>query len=513
MRELLDMVLSELRGSWRFRWIAIAAAWAVCLGGWTFVMSMQDEYQSEASVLFDMTSELSILLEKMTVNADLLSRVEMVREAMLGRPQLEQVARDTDLHLRVDEYSSIDSLVSGLRSRITITSNNTRGSNIYKIGYRDSDPQMAHAVVTRLLNNFVEQTLGANREDSARAQSFIREQIAELELELTAAEDRLAEFKRANVGRMPSEQGDYFSRLQAELSALEETNNEIRQAERRRDTLQQQLAGEQPSTENGPGQSEIDVRIDEYQKQLEALQLRFTDRHPDVIAVKETLEQLRSTKQQQLDALKQGDGTGIVSDNPVFQNIQIELARINVEIASLKEQRDTQNRKIQELRDLVDILPKVEADLARLNRDYDVTRAQYSSLLQRLEVAELSDSAEESESLKFQIIDPPLVPRSPSSPNRPLLLLAVFVFALGAGGGLAFVANQLKPVFTDPLSLQRVTGLPVLGAVSVLNSADRRRRQMGEVAGFAGALGSLALLFLAIFVFQDDLGQLIRSAI
>ncbi len=513
MREILDMVLAELRGSWRFRWLAVATAWVVCLGGWTYVMSMQDEYESEATVLFDMTSELAKLLDNMTVNTDLLSRVEMVKTAMLGRPQLEQVARDTDMHLRVENYQSMDSLVSGLRSRIEITSNRSRGSNIYKIGYRDADPQMAHTVVTRLLNNFVEQTLGANREDSARAQSFIREQIAQLELELTAAETRLADFKRDNVGRMPGEQGDYFSRLQNELAALEETDNQIRQSERRRDTLRQQLAGEQPTSEDGPVQSELDIRIEEYQRNLEALQLRFTDQHPDVIAIKATIDQLRETRQEQLQALTQSDGVGMVSDNPVFQNIQIELARINVELASLTEQRATQNRKIQELRDLVDILPKVEADLARLNRDYDVVRAQYSSLLQRLEVAELSDSAEESETLKFQIIDPPLVPGSPSAPNRPLLLAAVFILALGAGGGLAFVANQLKPVFTDPVSLQRITGLPVLGTVSVMNSANRRKRQIAQVAGLGGAVGSLCLLFASVFIFQDELGQLIRSVV
>ena len=91
MREFLDLILAELRGGWRYRWLAINAAWLICLGGWAAVYMMPDSYESQAVVLFDTTSELNELLESLTVNADLLTRVEIVQTALLGRQQLEEV--------------------------------------------------------------------------------------------------------------------------------------------------------------------------------------------------------------------------------------------------------------------------------------------------------------------------------------------------------------------------------------------------------------------------------------
>src|SRR3974377_614528 len=76
--------------------------------------------------------------------------------------------------------------------------------------------EKALAVVKSLLNYLVEETLGGKRSGSDEAQKFLREQIADYEKRLVAAEGALAEFKRHNVGLVPGTQGDYFTRLQNE---------------------------------------------------------------------------------------------------------------------------------------------------------------------------------------------------------------------------------------------------------------------------------------------------------
>ena len=513
MRDILDLIVSELRGSWRYRWLAVVVAWLVCLGGWAFVYTMPDVYEAKATVLFETTSDLDELLESLTVNADLLSRVETVRTVLLGRPQLEKVARETDLYLRASSDGAMNSLISGLRSRITLESDRQRGSNIYEIGYRDGEPAMAYAVVNSLLNSFVEESLGANREGTQRAQEFLRQELANLEVDLEASEQRLADFKRENVGQMPGEQGDYFSRLQGEMEGLENTRSSLRLARSQQQTLKQQLAGEKPTMSGGAIESDLDVRIADNEKRLEDLQLRFTDRHPDIIAVKSTLQQLRQQQQSQIEELQASDGVSVTSNNPVFQNIQIELARVNVEISALQEQERTQLRKINELQGLVDILPQIEAELARLNRDYDVKLSQYNSLLQRLEIAELSESAEQSDQVDFQVIDPPLEPSKPVAPNRPLLLAAILFVGLGFGGGVAFLGNQLKPVFMDPRTLRQVVGLPLLGTVQILQTKERTRRRAAQLGAFASAIGILCLVFVFALLLQRPLGDLIRSMV
>ncbi|MCH8133243.1 MAG: hypothetical protein IIA30_11890, partial [Myxococcales bacterium] len=77
--------------------------------------------------------------------------------------------------------------------------------------------------------------------------------------------------------------------------------------------------------------------------------------------------------------MRNADGAGVASDNPVFQNIKIKLTTVNVDIATLTAQESNQQRKIAALQDLMDVLPEVEAELSRLTRDYDVKQSQYQS--------------------------------------------------------------------------------------------------------------------------------------
>jgi polysaccharide chain length determinant protein (PEP-CTERM system associated) len=257
--------------------------------------------------------------------------------------------------------------------------------------------------------------------------------------------------------------------------------------------------------------TDLDERIAENQSRLEELQLRFTDLHPDVIAVKDVLEQLEAQREQQIQELQSGDVTTVASDNPVFHNIQIELTNVNVEIEALLQQELSQRDEINELEDLVDVLPQVEAELMQLTRDYDVKQAQYESLLQRLDVAELSESAEQSDEVQFRIIDPPLYPAEPSDPNRPLLLVAVLIVGLGAGFGVSFLGNQVKPVFQDSVTLRQVTGLPLLGSVAVMRSKERRVGRYRQLGTFGTAAIALCVLFVVVFVMQEPASEMLRE--
>jgi len=492
----------------------VAAAWIVCILGWLVVFSLPDSFESEATVYVDTTSALRPLLDKLTVGNDVMSRVELVTTALLGRPQLEKVARETDLHLRASTGPEMDQLIFNMRNRIDIENNPRVEPNVYVIRYRDEIAQSAQDVVAAMLNIFVEDSLGANRQDTQNAQSFLRSELEKLQLSLEASDQELADFKKKNVGRMPGEGGDYFVRLQNEMDKLDDTQTSIQLAEQRQAALRQQLSGEKPMLESDVGsQSELDQRIALHQSNLEALELRFTDLHPDVIAVKNILVELRAQKEQQIKDLQEGDGTGIASDNPVFQNIQIELTNVSVELATLRTQESAQQRRIRDLRDLVDVLPQVEAELARLTRDYDVKSTQYQSLLQRMEIAELSESAEQSEDVQFRIIDPPFLPERPISPNRPLFLLGVLVAGLGLGAGIAFLVSQLRPVFQDPVGLREVTGFPVLGSVTVMRTKERKSQRFRELAVFSVSLISLSILCLAALVMNETASSIVRNLV
>ena len=119
--------------------------------------------------------------------------------------------------------------------------------------------------------------------------------------------------------------------------------------------------------------------------------------------------------------------------NPVYQNLRVELSRTQVELAELREQISEYQSTVSNLHGKVDTVPQIEAELTRLNRDYEVNRVQHQQLLQRLESARLSESAEAStENVKFRIIEPAVVPLIPTGPKRGLYMTAALFAALGA---------------------------------------------------------------------------------
>ena len=513
MHDALTQILGELKGSWRFRWRAMTVAWLVCIVGWIGVLAIPDSFESRASIYVNTGSPLWESLRGLATQNDILKRVSIEAKSLQSRPELEKIARKVDLHLRASNPAEMRSLIASMSANIEIGSGR-RDPNLYMLSFRDNDPAMARSVVMALMNAFVEDSLDATLQDSKNMQTFYREQLFQLEDELAASEQRLADFKKENIGRMPGEAGGYFTRLQKEMEALDQIKSKMNLAMRRRDALSEQLSGERPMI--GPlnsAQSELDITIQKNRARLAELQLRFTDLHPDVVAIKAVLEQLEAQKRVTLEQLSDEGAIGVPSDNPVYQAIQIDLAETNVEIASLSEEQRTHSLKYDELRGLIDILPQVEVELARLDRDYDVKQTQYQALLTRLGQAELSESAQASEDARFRVIDPANMPVSPIAPKRSLLMAAVLLLGLAAGGGIAFLWNLIRPVFNDIRTLREVTELPVLGPVQIMRTAERKMWRTQQIIGFGSGILGLCILFGILFVLQDEGSRLIQALI
>ena len=293
MHELVTSILGELKGSWRFRWHAMSVAWLTCILGWFIVLALPDSFESHASIYVNTSSPLWESLKGLATQNDILKRVAIEARSLQSRPELERVARKADLHLRATDAAQLDALISDVSANLSIKNDARRGPNLYRITFSDTDPAVAKSVVSIMMSQFMEDSLDATREDSQNMQTFYREQLSQLADELAESEQQLADFKKLNVGRMPDDRGDYFARLQSEMAALEQTQSKLRSATRRRESLLEQLSGNEPMIDPLSGaQSELDIRIQQNEARLEELQLRFTDLHPDVIAVKAILDEL-----------------------------------------------------------------------------------------------------------------------------------------------------------------------------------------------------------------------------
>jgi polysaccharide chain length determinant protein (PEP-CTERM system associated) len=523
MKQELERVLEEVRSAWRFRWLALAAASLVSVVGWSIVFTLPDRYAADARVFVDTRTALKPALQGLTTDQNVDAQINYVRQSLLEGPQLEQIAKQTGvLPVPVPDERSRTRILDRLSDRIalTVVSAGSQGDErstagtIYSFHYTDVSRDRALHVVETLLTTFVEQTLGGKREGSEHAQKFLETQIKDYEQRLSSAEDRLAAFKKKNVGLMPSEQGGYFTQLQNEVDAAKKAETDLSIALSRRDELAKQLhsdaaisaAGTSTTIMGGRGMtggSDTLSRIQQAQAKLDELLLKFTDKHPDVIAARATLDELKKRRAVELESLRRGDASAVASsgagNNPVYQNIQLELNKEDVEIAALRRQLAQHQSTVAELRQRLNSAPQVEAEFQQLNRDYDVNKAQYTALLESYQKARLGERADNAGSVRFEVVLPPTASVTPVWPRRTALLGGIWMASMLLGGAVAYGLHLLKPIVSSVVAVNELTGFPVLGVVSVAFPTRQQWEFRRDMWQFSAAMACLVAALMVAF--------------
>jgi len=520
VQETIAEVNDHMRGMWRFRWVALLISWGVAIVGWYFIYLMPNIYEASARVSVDTNSLLPELTKGLTATENLMSEVELVSKAMLTRPNLEAVARETDLDLRAETPQDMELLITGLQRRVRVVAGRDK---IFRISYSDANRDKARDVVSSLLNTFVESSLGAQGADADMTERALAMEIENHEQRLVAAEADLAYFKKRNLGYMPDNGIDYFTRLQTATAAVSEADRQIRLMRQKRDEISRQLEGEGPVIGLTSSTSALAIAncpqassIQDLRAQLSDLLVDFTEKHPRMVILRETIATIEAQCAKELDAMSgkpMVDRAGQSLDaNPVYQNLRLQLSDTDVELAALQEQYRSSQREVARLRSDVDKISKVETDLKQLNRDYGVVEGRYQELLQRWETLQSKKRLDPvTDNVQFNILEPPYASAKPVAPNRPLLLIGVLIFSLGAGGVIAFGLNQLRPVFFTRHSVSSVAGLPVLGSVGLIASPDDIVIKKRMTAVWAGANLSLVLLAILVITFQQVVSQALRT--
>ena len=511
MNEQLQLIRRYVRMVWPYRWSALGLTIVVCLSGWFFALNQPNIYEVNAKIFVDTRSMLRPLLRGLAVESDTLaSSASLMKRTLLTRPNLEAVARKTDLDLKSKTDRDFDLLVTHLAEKIKLEG--TTQDNIYEIAYTDSNTQQAKRIVDELLNTFMESALGSNRKDTAATQKFLNAQIGEYENRLLEAEQRLKEFKQKNIGQMPEEGGGYYVKLQRAKEVLQQADLQLQEAQNRGSILRQQLAGEEPVLGIGNEQqafktlvsSQYDGRIAKLQDQLDQLLLQYTDKHPDIVAIRQQMGELERRRDDEMKQLateqeaaptSRSDGTDRAASG-VYQEIKLAMAEADAEVAGLTARAHAYRKAVEDLEHAVDTIPEVEAELTRLNRDYALNRQQYDELIKRRESARLSQEVDQQgDDIKLKIIEPPRIPLRPIGPKRIQLMSMVLLGGLGAGVGLAFLLSQVNPRFYSTEELKEVTQLPVLGAITLVFSQRQRTERQMELAVFAAVLLGLVSFY------------------
>ena len=226
--------------------------------------------------------------------------------------------------------------------------------------------------------------------------------------------------------------------------------------------------------------------------------LQYTELHPRVSTLKESIERLENQKQRDLASrpkimnLQPG-----LETNPVYQQLSVALSEAEAQVASLRVRVREYKQREKNIQKMVDTMPEFEAELNRLTREVETQQQNYRDMLERRETAIMSTEVEQSgETVQFKVLEPPRLPRNPSGPNRLTLNGVVLVIGLGAALGLAFVLSELRPVIYETQVLSNITGLPVFGTVSRIITDEIKKKERIEYGGYTSAF----MLLVAAFV-------------
>lgn len=494
MDDLIRQAVILLRGIWQRRWIGVAAAWLVGIAGIVIVLVIPQQFDAAARIYVNRESLLKPLMSGLAVQPDIKQQVAMLSQTLLKRSNVEELIRRAKLD--VEDVEPQPALIDNIARRLKI---DEAGQNdLYTLSYRDTDPARAKRVIETLAAIFVESNRTANRKESAEARDFLDGQIRTYEKKLEEAENRLKEFRLRHLDQ--TEGGpNYFAKIDAASTRLKEARLALREAEDSRNALRRQIDGEAPmSLEFKTVVSEIDERIATLRRNLDGLLQRFTEQHPDVIGTRRILAQIEAQRSRELAAQdKAPPSKTVTSTNPVYQEIKVALAKAEALVASLSARVAEYERSYQQLMASGRQVPEVEAELAQLNRDYEINKKNYEGLVARRESVQIGGEINAAGIGDFRIVDPPRVSSKPS-PNRLVLLPLVLLGALGAGVAASFAASRVWPTFLDSASLREVTELPVLGAISFRNTDESRETARRGLIGFFSSLGGLVGVYGAV---------------
>jgi len=504
MNELFAQLVVTARGMWRRRWAGLIVAWVVGMLGVVSLLRVPDRFEATARVYVDTKSVLKPLMRDLAVEPDIDQTINMLARTMITRPNIERLIGKGHLDLGPMSPIERERTIEAFLREIKLSGSGR--DNVFSFSYRDTDTIRARVVVEKLVSLFVESDLGAKARDTESARTFIDQQIKAYEVRLAEAESRLKDFKVRNIGVADSTGKDYFTRMSALSEELGRISVELRAAEQSRDALKRELSGETATllpdataVADVASSPELDARIDAQRRQLDELLRRYTELHPDVVSARRLIARLEEQKQLDADARRRAalakPGKAQSNTNAVSQQIKLALAESEAAVAALRVRAGDLQARVNQLRASATKVPQVEAEMAQLNRDYDIIRRNYEAMVGRREKASISEDVEATRLANFRVIDPPRSSPKPVFPNRLALAPLVLLLSLVAGAAASFLVSQLLPTFSSAASLQIATQRPVLGSVSVLITDDLLRRGRNDSLAFGSATLGLVILF------------------
>jgi polysaccharide biosynthesis transport protein len=465
----LDYVSTIRRRMW---WLIVPLALAIVVGA-TLLMYLPRTYQAQATIGVSLPGVSGQLLnDTQRVTAE--ERARQISQTLLSQAVIERVVREE----RFDRHMSIPAAVQLVRSNVEVKvpepdANTPPGSvEQFSLFYKDSTAPMAQRVTNRLADTFVEES---SRKRGVRAEEtamFINDQLTASKMRLDQLEMQLRTAKEAFMGALPEQTNANVALVTGLQQQLESVTNAIRGDQDRLSNVERQISAmasgvsTDPSVAVAPAtvSSPSLTRLASIEGALSAARAKYTEIHPEVTRLKDELAKAQADARAEVTR-PESDRNAALRIDPNYRAMLRERDEIRLRIADGQRRQSAVQSQIGMYRARVDAAPRVEQQLATVQREYDLEKTNYSTLSGKLRDAQMNESLERNQGgERFTVLQHASLPTEPFSPNIPRLLVLVLLAGTCLGGGLALGREYLDRAIHDARSLTEFE-LPILGDI------------------------------------------------
>jgi polysaccharide chain length determinant protein (PEP-CTERM system associated) len=482
-------------------------------------------YRSSATIRVQ-EQEVPPDLVRSTITSFADERIQVISQQVMTRPVLLALIEKYDLYAKYRGRLTEDEILDRIRKDIKLTtinadiSDRSSGRRVnatiaFTISYDAPRPDRAQKVVNELASLYLDENSKVRRQSVAETSEFLAQEADRLAKQIQSIEEKLALFKRRNVGRMPDSSAVNVQLADRTESELRRVEQQIPVLEDRKLSLESQLALIKPniSVASGPGlgngtgeQRELtpEERLRALQSQYASMSVLYTADHPDIRRVRQEIAALKAQTAASARSAEKGSGANEAPDNPAYILLATQLQNTRRELAQLAASREDLRAKQRIYDARLMQIPEVEREYNELTRDYGNAQARYREIkTKEMQAAGAFELERDSKAERFSLGEPANLPQSPVKPNRLAIALGGLVASLGSGLGLAFLLEMFDPSVKGPLELARIAPVAILTAIPYIETQSERvgtRRRTLALIALCGILGLAALYAIDSFV-------------
>lgn len=462
------------------------------------------KFVASTTILVQQNNVIKPLTEGIAAATDVSNRADIAREIIFSQDSLNQLLADGGWEAGRLAPIERDRLIDRIKGHTSIfTSNN---GLLLTITFSDPEPQRAYDMTRDMARLFIAKSLASKEAESTSAYDFMNSQVEEYHGKLVAASNALQAYIDQHPDASPGSVTDTNARISALRNQIENAKVQAAQLSSQAAAMGGSLSGQSRVSTVQTRQDVLSVQIAQLQSHLAQLLLTYTDNYPDVVRTRHQIEDLKqqlasaNTQKQAAAAV----GTAIdnqVTFNPVYSNLQTQIAQIHGQLAAA---RATESASQQQLTVELARSQKIALssnELTKLNNNFEAVNATYQSLLKRREQARISmDLDRDHRGLTFKVQDPARLPLMPVGLRLMHFAAAGIVAGVAIPLGLLFLIARFDPRTRSADALARSTGLPVFASVPYYRGAGDDARDRKHNLQWMGLVALVVIAYIGLYL-------------